>query len=301
MPTAKTILKELRAEFLTATILPVSVATAAARHDTGSWDLQLFLLTLFGAVFLHLGTNTANDYYDHLSGADEANTEYARPFTGGSRLIQERAISPKGVLAIAVSCFAAAVAAGIILFLRSGPVILLFGVIGIFLGVFYTAPPVRLAARGLGEIAVFTGYWLIGLGTYVVQTGGAGLSSAVGAVPLGMLTAAIVIINEFQDMRSDRSAGKDTLVVRLGRRKAVRLFSFAIFGAYVPIIAAAATGMAPRMTLAALAGLLLAVKAVTTASAAYDTPGDLIIANALTVICHLITGILLTAAYIVSG
>ncbi len=290
----------MRAEFLTASILPVTLATAAVRYDTGSWDLTLYLLTLAGAVFLHLGTNTANDYYDHISGADEANTEYARPFTGGSRLIQEGAISPAAVLLMAVLFFSAAAAAGVFLFLHAGPVIILFGSIGIFLGFFYTAPPVRLAARGLGEIAVFTGYWLIGLGTYFVQTGSVDFPAAAAAVPLGLLTTAIIIINEFQDTNSDRSAGKKTLVVRLGRKNAVWLFAFVIFGASVPIVTSVFTGDAPRMTLIALAGLPLAVKAVVTASKAYDSPDTLRSANGSTVICHLATGILLVIAYMIS-
>ena len=301
MPSAKIILKELRAEFLTASILPVTLATAAVRYDTGSWDLTLFLLTLAGTVFLHLGTNTANDYYDHISGADEANVEYARPFTGGSRLIQEGAISPRAVLIMAIAFFSAAAAAGIFLLLYAGPVIILLGFIGIFLGFFYTAPPVRLAARGLGEIAVFAGYWLIGLGTYIVQTGNITPHAMIGAIPLGMLTTAIIIINEFQDMNADRSAGKKTLVVRFGRKNAVWLFAVVIFGASVPIITGVLTGHAPRMTLIGLVGLPLAIKAVVTASTAYDSLDTLRSANGSTIICHLATGILLITAYIISG
>ncbi len=301
MTSAKIILRELRAEFLTASILPVTLATAAVRYDTGSWDLTLYLLTLAGVVFLHLGTNTANDYYDHISGADEANIEYARPFTGGSRLIQEGSISPGTVLTMAIAFFSAATTAGVFLLFYAGPIIILLGIVGIFLGFFYTAPPIRLAARGLGEIAVFAGYWLIGPGTYIVQTGDLTLHSMIGALPLGMLTTAIIIINEFQDMNADRSAGKKTLVVRLGRKNAVWLFALVILGASVPIITGVIAGYAPRITLIGLISLPLAIKAVVTAATSYNSLDTLKSANGSTVICHLATGILLIIAYIISG
>jgi len=113
----KTWLKELRAEFLPASILPVLVAGSLAYYEEGTFDAYLFSLTLLGVAFMHLGTNVANDYYDHISGNDILNKDYVRPFTGGSRLIQEGMISPRAVLATAVSFFAAATIVGIFLFL----------------------------------------------------------------------------------------------------------------------------------------------------------------------------------------
>ncbi|MBN2071028.1 MAG: 1,4-dihydroxy-2-naphthoate octaprenyltransferase [Candidatus Krumholzibacteriota bacterium] len=299
MAAVSTILKELRAEFLTASVLPVTLAVAVSRYDTGSWDPGLYLLTLAGVIFLHLGTNTANDYYDHLSGADEANVEYARPFTGGSRLIQEEAISPRTVLTIAIIFFCAASVAGIFLFLRTGPAVIYLGITGTVLGFFYTAPPVRLASRGLGEAAVFAGYSLVGIGAYIVQTGELTFHSVIAALPLGLLTTAIIIINEFQDMNADRSAGKNTLVVKLGRKKAVWLFAAVILtGVAGPVIFGTAIGLTPTLTLISLLALPIAIRAVVTVAANYDSPKALTPANGSTIICHLATGILLIAAYI---
>ena len=98
MPGSRVVVRELRAEFLTASVIPVLLAGAVVHFETALFDWPLFLLTLFGAAFLHIGTNVINDYFDHLSGNDPVNIRYIRPFTGGSRLIQDKLLTPKAVL-----------------------------------------------------------------------------------------------------------------------------------------------------------------------------------------------------------
>ncbi|MCU0639050.1 MAG: 1,4-dihydroxy-2-naphthoate octaprenyltransferase [Candidatus Krumholzibacteria bacterium] len=301
MARLENILKEFRAEFLTASVLPALLGLSVAVYETGRWEPLLFLLTLAGAVFLHIGTNVANDFFDHLSGADEANREFARPFTGGSRLIQEKRISPRGVLTIAVLFYLAAAAAGVLLIMARGTTILLFGLFGLFLGIFYTAPPVRLASRGAGEAAVGLGYGLITAGAYYVQTGTFSAASIAASVPLAFLVAAIVTINEFQDAPGDAAAGKNTLVVRLGRRRAVRFYSLLMIGGFVSIAAGAAFGLMPLLTFAALLPALLAARAISVARRFHDDPVALVPANVLTIACHLATGALLIAAFLISA
>ncbi|MCK4237384.1 MAG: prenyltransferase, partial [Candidatus Krumholzibacteria bacterium] len=206
--------KEFRAEFLTASVIPVLLATAVARHETGLFDTFLFVMTLAGVVFLHLGTNIANDFFDHLSGNDILNTQYVRPFTGGSRLIQDGLITPRAVIMTSIAFFAAAVIVGIVLTMIRGPVILLFGLAGIVSGYFYTAPPLRFANRGLGETIVGVNFGLlIVMGTYYVQTGSISGGCIVASLPLTFLVASVILINEFQDSTADALAGKRTLVV----------------------------------------------------------------------------------------
>ncbi len=301
MARLENILKEFRAEFLTASVLPAFLGLSVAVYETGRWEPWLFVLTLAGAVFLHIGTNVANDYFDHLSGADEANREFARPFTGGSRLIQEKRISPRVVLTIAVLFYLAAASAGVLLIMARGTAILLFGLFGLFLGIFYTAPPVRLAARGAGEAAVGIGYGLITAGTYYVQTGTFSAASAAASIPLAFLVAAIVTINEFQDAPGDAAAGKRTLVVRLGRKKAVRFYSLLMIGGFVSIAAGAALGFMPVLALAALLPALIAFRAISVARRFHDDPAALVPANARTIVCHLATGALLIAAFLASA
>ena len=151
--------------------MSVLLGTAIAHARTGAFDPLLFALTLAGVVFIHLGTNVANDYFDHRSGNDAFNTEFVRPFTGGSRLIQENLISPRAVLVLSVSLLAAALVVGVALAVIRGPYIILLGVVGIASGVFYVAPPVNLASRGFGEFFIGLNFGILAVaGSYFVQT-----------------------------------------------------------------------------------------------------------------------------------
>ena len=292
-------LKELRLAFLTASVTPVLLATAIVRHETGSIDWFLFALTLTGAVCLHLGTNTANDYFDHRSGNDPANTRFVRPFTGGSRLIQEDLISPRAVLVTALAFFAAGFGIGIVLTVLRGPLVLVLAFVGLVSGYFYTAPPLRLAHRGLGELTVGVNFGLlIVMGTYYVQTGRVSAESIAASIPLTLLIAAVIIINEFQDSAADGAVGKRTLVVRLGTGRGVALFGAVTLAAYIPVIIGAATGFFPRLTLIALVTIPLILRAIMTARQHHDATNELAPANAATITSHLLTGILMTVGYL---
>jgi 1,4-dihydroxy-2-naphthoate octaprenyltransferase len=250
---------------------------------------------------MHLGANTANDYFDHLSGNDPSNREFVRPFTGGSRMIQEGLISPGAVLATSLFFFAVALAAGLALTFMAGLPVLILGLTGAVCGYFYTGPPLRLANRGLGELAIGISFGLITPGTYFVQTGTITLSCILASLPMMFLITAVIVINEFQDSRADSSAGKRTLVVRMGRKNSVYLFAVITLFAYLPVVAGAATGTLPPITLVALLTLPLAARSISTARKQHDHPCRLAPANGSAVLNHLITGVILTAGYLIAG
>jgi 1,4-dihydroxy-2-naphthoate octaprenyltransferase len=294
-------LVELRAPFLTVSVLPVVLGTAVARSETGSWDPLLFLVTLAGAVFLHLGSNTMNDWFDHRSGNDDVNLEFASPFTGGSRMIQAGLVTPRGVLILSIVLFALASLVGIYLTTVRGPSIILLGITGLALGILYTAPRAMLAGRGLGEIAIFLAFGLIAVGAFFVQTGGISAEILVAPLPLAILTTAIIVINEFQDAAADGATGKNTLIVRLGRKRGAALYAAVMISAYAPVIAGVASGLMPRPALLGLATMPLALKAIGVAVGTHDDPRAMTPANALTIVTHLATGIILTLVYIFWG
>lgn len=292
------LIKELRAEFLPGSVMPVLLGTAIAFARTGAFDPFLFALTLAGVAFIHLGTNVANDYFDHLSGNDELNTQFVRPFTGGSRLIQDGLLSPRAVLALSISLLTAAVAVGVALAFMRGPYILLLGAIGIASGLFYVAPPVNLAGRGFGELFIGLNFGVLTVaGSHFVQAQTVTTESIVASLPLAILIAAVVFINEFQDMDADARAGKRTLVVRMGLQKSSVAFGFMVLSAYLPVIIGTAVGLMPRTSLLALVTLPLALKAIDVARRNFASPKALTPANALTILCHALTGALLALAY----
>jgi 1,4-dihydroxy-2-naphthoate octaprenyltransferase len=295
-------IKELRAEFLTGSVAPVLLGAAIAYSRDGVFEGLLFTLTLAGMVFIHLASNVSNDYFDHLSGNDVLNTQHVRPFSGGSRMIQDGLISPRAVLAISIFFWAASIAVGAVLVSLRGSVVLLFGAFGILCGYFYVAPPVYFAKRGLGELVVGLNIGLLPVvGTYYVQTGSVTLESFVAGLPLCGLMAALLFINEFPDVNADARVGKRTLVVRMGRLKASKVYAVMTIGSYVPIVAGVATRLMPKATLLGLIPIILILKAVDTTRKHYAEPRKLAPANALTIASHFLTGLLIALGYLIAG
>jgi len=125
-------LLQMRAPFVTASIVPVLVGTSAGFAVAGSFNLALFMLALFAIICLQLGANLANEYFDHLSGNDRLNKN-RNPFSGGSGLIQQGLTSPRTVLIAAWLAFALTATAGMVMLLiTKSAFILALGLIGIF-------------------------------------------------------------------------------------------------------------------------------------------------------------------------
>jgi 1,4-dihydroxy-2-naphthoate octaprenyltransferase len=285
-----------RAPFLTATIVPVAAGAAwvAATGRVEPFPWGLFGLVMLGGIALHVAANTFNDYFDWKSGADQGNNDYFLPYSGGSRSIELGIISERALLRVAWISLAVAVLAGLpFLFLR-GPAILLFGLAGAFCAYYYTAPPLRLAARkGLGEL-------LVGLNFGPLMTAGAvfALSGRVNwqdffiGLPIGLLTTAILWINQFPDLEADAAAGKRNLVVVMGRERARWGYLLLVAAAFGLVLAGVILGVLPPTALIMLAGLPLAWYAVAVLYRHYNDRA-LIKANSTTILLHFAAGILL--------
>lgn len=294
---------KLRAPFFVADLVPVLLGTVIAWARVDAFNLWTFLLTLLGAVCLNGATNMVNDYFDHKWGSDEVNTEFANPFTGGSRLIQMGLVKPQEMLWQGVALFVAGGVIGLLLLWLTGAwAILWLGIIGVFCGFFYTAPPIRLARTGLGELAVGLCFGpLMTLGAYVVQTGTLSWEAAVASLPVMILIALVLWINQFEDMAADAAVGKNHLVVRLGRRRSATVYGLLLAATYLLIIVGI---LFARVSPFALLGLLtapLALKAYRVAHVHYDHPRELVPANAMTIRIHLLTGLLLSLGYLIQG
>lgn len=213
-----------RAPFLTAAITPVFVGiafSAGVAHTAINWANAL--LAMFGVMMLHLASNVFNDYFDVMSGTDQANTKYFVQYSGGSRAIEMRLIDLKGTRAVAVSLMLLALAIGVYLSIVVGQGVLIIGIIGLICGFFYTAPPVRLVARrGLGELAISIAFGpLITMGMYYVITGLYSWEAFLFGIPAGLLTTNILVINQVPDIEGDAATGKNHLIVTFGKKSAV--------------------------------------------------------------------------------
>lgn len=291
---------ELRAPFLTATLVSIILGTVVAWTRNGVLNLGYFLLAMLGGAFLHLGTNVANDYYDHKSSNDEINKEFVRPFSGGSRTIQLGLLTPREVLSGALFFYCLAALIGLYLAWVTGPFVLILGLIGLFSGFFYVAPPLNWVSRGIGEALVGLNFGvLMTLGSYYVQTQNVALEPVVASVPVSLLIAAVLYINEFPDFVADKAVGKNTLVVRLGRSRAAYGYVLIIFGVYFFILVSALINTTPLHTVLGFITLPLAVEAIRQALRFHSKPFSLVPVNAMTIVLHLITSLLISFGYLI--
>ncbi|HEX9974241.1 MAG TPA: 1,4-dihydroxy-2-naphthoate octaprenyltransferase [bacterium] len=294
----KLYLMEVRAPFFTASIMPIVLGSVIAYNMTRSFHWIYFLLALIGGVFLHAGANVINDYFDHLSQNDELNHEFVRPFTGGSRLIQQGLLSPREVLIEAMICLLIGSGIGLYLSYKLGWIILVIGVFGVLSAVFYVFPQVNLVGKGIGEVLIGINFGiLMTFGAFYVQTSAFTWVPIVASLPVALLITAVLYINEYQDAKADHAVGKTHLVVRLGKKQAVKGYILIMLLTYLIVVLGVVTDTLPPVSLIALLTLPLAFKSIKIAQTNYEDSLKLVPANASTIMNHLFTGSLLIISF----
>jgi 1,4-dihydroxy-2-naphthoate polyprenyltransferase len=225
-----------RPRTLPAAIAPVLVGTALAGSEDVFRPLA-FIAALVGSVFIQIGTNLSNDYSDARRGADTEDR------LGPVRVTASGLVAPRQVLVATWLAFGVAVAAGAYLIALVGWELLVVGVVSILAGVLYTGGPKPYGYEGLGELFVFLFFGIVAVvGSYYVQTEDLRALAFEVAVPIGLLAASILMVNNIRDIDTDRRAGKRTLAVRLGRSRARSLFVKTVLFAYTVVALIVLTG-----------------------------------------------------------
>jgi len=283
---------EIRPEFLLLSLVLVLLGSAISWHE-GCFDWIKFLLTTLGLLLAHTSVNVLNDYYDYKSGIDLNTTRTA--FSGGSGILTQGIIKPKSAYRFGLVCLAAAFPIGIYLTYVSGwqllPLIFLGGGIIYFYTPYLTKWLVGefLAGLGLGTLPV--------MGTYFIQTGRYGIEAFIVSLTPGLLTANLLLLNEFPDYEADKKGGRYHLVIALGKRKASRLYAGIMAMTYLCIIGGVVSKFMPAITLIALTTMPFALKAIIFSLRYYDNLEKIIPALKANIITVLGTDILLTLAY----
>jgi 1,4-dihydroxy-2-naphthoate octaprenyltransferase len=237
-----------RLRTLPAALAPVLVGTALALQ--AHFNPLAFLAALLGAVFIQVGTNLSNDYSDARRGADTEDR------LGPVRVTAGGLVPPRQVLLATALSFGMAVLCGIYLIAEAGPLLLAIGAASIVAGILYTGGPRPYGYEGLGEVFVFLFFGIVAVtGSYYVQIQHLPWEAFMLAVPVGLLAAAILVVNNVRDIDTDRRAGKRTLAVRLGRERTRILYAALLVGAFV-------TAQIPWIAGALTAWLLLVLLAV---------------------------------------
>jgi 1,4-dihydroxy-2-naphthoate octaprenyltransferase len=297
----KQFLQAIRAPFLTATLVPVLVGTAEAAR-TGFFDPLLFVVVLCGAACFHISANVLNDYFDYRGGTDNIN-KYHNPFSGGSRLIQEGIYTPKKTLSVGLLFLLFGVGIGIYLVFLTGPALLIFGVVGAFLVLTYSIDRFGLSyiGGGLGELAVAVAFGpLMVLGTYYVMAKALSLPAFLLSLPVALLIALVLLVNGYPDYEADAATDKHTIVVSYGRGMTRFIYALLLGAVYVIVVIGVVVKTLPIPVLVALATLPLAFIAVKTLFKVYRDPRAVVAVCGMTVMNHMITGVLLTIGIVAS-
>ena len=293
------VIKVTRAPFFIALVVTVLVGAALAWNG-GSFHLGYLLLSLVGIVCINAGLNMSNDYFDHLSGTDEANRDLT-PFSGGSRTIQEGVLLPRQVLMWSGIFFLLGIAIGSYLAIARGWAVFWIGVAGVFIAVFNGAPPFKLSYRGYGLAELVTAIGcgpLPVLGSYYVQSRRVTPEAIWASLPTGLLGAALIWINELPDYEADKTAGKRTVVAMLGRQRGMWGYVALILALYGVIIAGVALRVFPIALLLTLLSAPLAYKGIRGAVRYHSDAPKLILASAATIQLYVAIGLALCAGFI---
>jgi 1,4-dihydroxy-2-naphthoate octaprenyltransferase len=280
-----------RPRTLPAAIAPVLVGSACAAR-AGGFVPAVALTALAIALLLQVGTNFVNDWGDHRRGADGPDR------LGPTRAVAAGWITPAQMATAAGVAFAAAALLGTALLARGGAWAALLGVASIAAGVAYTAGPFPLAYHGLGELFVFAFFGPVAVcGTELVQLRAVSALAVAASVPVGLLAAAILVVNNVRDVDADQRSGKRTLAVRLGPAAARRLHTGLLAAALLSPVVLWASGLAPASVLVALAAARPAIAPLRMVGARRDGP-SLNRALADTARVHLVFGALLATGIV---
>jgi len=220
----------VRPATLAASVSPVLAGTAIALHQ-GAIRPLAGLGALVVAIAMQFGVNFANDYSDHVRGADKQRVGPVRAASSG-------VVAPQQVRLAAIASFAVAGVVGVVLSVATDWRLLIAGAACLLAGWLYTGGPRPYGYLGLGELFVFVFFGLVAtVGTAYVETGHITILSVLMGCGVGFLATAILVLNNLRDIETDEAAGKRTLATRIGRRPTQVFLLLLVCGAFaVPIV-----------------------------------------------------------------
>jgi 1,4-dihydroxy-2-naphthoate octaprenyltransferase len=300
--TILTLLRAARPQYLAASVAPVLVGSALGFSTAGGLHALLFVLALLAMMALHAGANVTNDYFDHTTENDWINKN-PTPFSGGSRFIQREILSPQATLWTGLAYLGIGCGIGLlIVWLTRSSFVLGIGLAGAFGAFFYTAWPLRLGYRGVGEIIIGILFGILPVyGSYYLQSRAIDILPILPALIVAILIFLVILINEFPDLPADAQVHKNTLVVLLGVPRAAFVYRATLAVSYV---LAGLMLLNDRTFYAGLLYLLtlpLAIFAMRSANSEDLVKPGLYRANQLTIVLHTVGSLSLAAGLLVPG
>lgn len=286
-----------RANFLPLTIVIVLAGLAAAFYAHRAFLPIDAALVMVGALLTHASVNAFNNYFDYRSKIDAKTPK--TPFSGGVDILVKGMMKPSQALAVCLFTLICAALIGVYFLVRLFNVLLPLIVYGAIIIVFYT--PVLSRVPALSEIVAGSGFGLMGLGVYITQTGLIDAAGIAILIPITILVALLLFLNEFPDAEVDRAGGRRHIVILLGKKGSAWLYVAGEAATYASIMLAVAVGAAPFPVLISLLSLPIAYKAGRLTLKNYNRTSDLVPALGSNVLFILSTITLMACGFAVAS
>jgi 1,4-dihydroxy-2-naphthoate octaprenyltransferase len=286
-------LRAIRIRFLLASVIAVSNGLAITYWKYATIDPLYAVLTYIGVVFLHASVDLLNDYWDYKRGIDSATKR--TKFSGGTGVLPEHLLTPRTVYIAGIIFLILGASIGAYFVAIRGitiAVILSFAVVAIY---FYST---RIVNAGLGELFVAIKGAMIVLGTVYVQNAVLEPAALYAGAIVGILSATVLFINSFPDYEADRSKGRRTLAIILGRKTASAIFPIFIITAYALVVGGIFLGYTKIYSLISFASIPIAIKSILSLRKEPESIEKIVPAMASAVTYSRITGLLLAVSFI---
>jgi 1,4-dihydroxy-2-naphthoate octaprenyltransferase len=287
-------LKAIRIRFVLASVIAVGNGLGVTYSIVKSIDVVYAALTFIGVICLHISIDLLNDYWDYKRGIDKVTKR--TKFSGGSGVLPENILTSKSIYIAGILFLLIGTIVGSYLVLVRGITIAIILVFAIFAVYFYSTTIVN---AGLGEIFVAVKGTLIVIGTVYVQIGALEPAALYNGIIIGLLSAVVLLVNSFPDYDADRSKGRRTLVIILGKQRASKIFPLLILIPYVLIMAGIVSSYTTVFSGLCFLSIPFAVRAISDLKNSNIWVSKLERAMASTVIYSRLIGSLLAISYFI--
>ncbi|MCP2506562.1 MAG: prenyltransferase [Nitrosopumilus sp.] len=288
-------LRVIRVRFLLASIIAVSVGMALHWSQNGSIDYLDLILTFAGVMALHASVDLLNDYWDFKRGIDTKTTR--TKMSGGTGVLPEGLLKPSSVYRAGVAFLIIGSLIGSYFVMTHGiliAIILGFAILSIY---FYST---KIVDSGLGEFFVAVKGSMIVIGTFFIQSGEVNIESILAGIVIGTLSSLVLFIASFPDHDADKSKGRKTLVIVVGKKKAIKLFWIFPLISYVVILIGVSVSLFPVLSLITLLSFPLIIKSGLGLQKNYDAIDELVPFMSSTLKFSRITGVLFALSFLLS-
>ena len=287
-------LRVIRVRFLLASVIAVSVGLALTWQQNSSIDLLDAILIFAGVMALHASVDLLNDFWDFKRGID-TKTKRTK-MSGGTGVLPEGLLKPSSVYRAGIVFLIIGSVIGSYFVITHGiiiGIILGFAILSIY---FYST---KIVDSGLGEFFVAVKGSMIVIGTFFIQSGEITIESILGGIVVGVLSSLVLFIASFPDHDADKSKGRKSLVIAVGKEKAAKLFWIFPIISYLTIIIGVSTNLFPLISLITLLTIPLMIKSGLGLSKNFDSIENLIPFMSSTLMFSRITGALFVVSFLI--